>query len=103
MAECGKNGHMSASRRERILRTFGQRLRAARLRKGFKSAEAFANHIGMNPHSYRKYERDPRNTNHAEPDFYTLVRLCEHLEVTPNDLLPEAADLPFQQHASKAS
>ena len=94
---------MSPSRRERILRTFAQRLRAARLRKGFRSAEAFANYIGMNPHSYRKYERDPKNTNSAEPDFYMLMRLCEHLNVTPNDLLPEAAEAPFQQASSKAS
>lgn len=83
------------------MRTFAQRLREARVRAGYKSAEAFANHIGMNPHSYRKYERDPKNSNSAEPDFYTLVRLCEHLGVTPNELLPEAAnERPFRQASS---
>lgn len=86
------------------MRTFASRLREARKAAGYDSAEAFAEFIGMNPHTYRKYERDPKSTNSAEPDFYTLTRLCEHLKVTPNDLLPEAAaERPFQQPTSGKS
>lgn len=86
------------------MRTFAAKLRDARVAAGYSSAEAFAEFIGMNPHTYRKYERDPKNTNSAEPDFYTLTRLCEHLKVTPNDLLPEAAaNRPFQPATSGTS
>ena len=86
------------------MRTFAAKLRDARVAAGYDSAESFAEFIGIHPHTYRKYERDPTNANSAEPDFFTLTRLCEHLKVTPNDLLPEAsADRPFQQATSGKS
>jgi transcriptional regulator with XRE-family HTH domain len=65
---------------------FGIRLKAAREKK-YTSAEQFANMLLMHPHAYRKYERGQSN-----PDFETLTRICNLLEVTPNDLLPEAAE-----------
>ena len=76
---------MPANRHQRIMRKFANKLRSARLRK-YRSAQKFAEKMGLHPHAYRKYER-----GEAEPNFETLVRLCEDLEITPNDLLPEAA------------
>lgn len=65
------------------MRTFGKRLRAAREGAGYRSAQQFAHAIGMEPHSYRKYERGT-----AEPNFERLVQMCEQLNVDANYLLP---------------
>ena len=77
---------MPGTRHQTILKTFGKRLKAARERAGFASAQKFAHILGVEPHAYRKYERGA-----AEPNFETLTRICEHLHITPNDLLPLAA------------
>jgi transcriptional regulator with XRE-family HTH domain len=69
---------------ERLMQTFGDRLRAARESK-YDSAERFAFALGMRPHAYRKYER-----GQSWPGPATLMRICELLEVTPNDLLLDA-------------
>lgn len=69
------------------MQTFAERLTEARERAGYKSAESFANVLGMNGPAYRKYERGT-----SEPNFETLTRICELLECTPNDLLPDARD-----------
>lgn len=61
---------------------FGQVLKKARARK-YPSAEKFAHKLAIEPHTYRKYER-----GETQPNFETLVRICEDLEITPNDLLP---------------
>jgi transcriptional regulator with XRE-family HTH domain len=66
------NGPMPGTRHQAIMKTFGKRLKTAR-----EKAE---------PATYRKYERGA-----AEPNFETLTRLCEHLNVTPDYLLPLAA------------
>ena len=65
---------------------FAKRLQSFRLRAGFKSAELFAKAIGLEPHTYRKYERGD-----SMPNLDILTRICTNLRVTPNDLLPEAA------------
>lgn len=70
------------------MKKFATSLRLARERK-YKSAQKLAEKLGLDPHAYRKYER-----GETEPNFETLVRLCEDLEVTPNDLLPDGAYLP---------
>ncbi len=71
-------------------------MQIARLRAGYKSAQQFANKMGIEPHTYRKYERGD-----AEPNFETLTRICADLQITPNDLLPEAAHhVPFRRTAS---
>lgn len=58
---------------------------------GYKSAQQFAHRLGSEPATYRKYER-----GESEPNLETLTRICEILDVTPNDLLPEASDrAPF--------
>jgi transcriptional regulator with XRE-family HTH domain len=77
---------MPGTRHQAILKTFGKRLKAARSRAGYESAQSFAHVLGIEPPAYRKYERGA-----AEPNFETLTRICELLHVTPNDLLPHAA------------
>lgn len=72
-------------REQRIMRTFGRKLREARLQAGFRSAAKFAEHIGLEPPAYRKYERGD-----SSPNLETLTKICTHLGVTPNDLLPVA-------------
>lgn len=68
------------------MKTFAARLKHARETAGIDSAEQFAHRLNMGPHAYRKYER-----GESEPNFETLTRICELLNVTPNDLLPHAA------------
>ena len=74
-----------SARYKQIMKTFGQRLKAARVQK-YPSAQQFANAAGIEPHTYRKYER-----GQAECNFETLTRFCELLDITPNDLFPHAA------------
>jgi len=69
------------------MNTFADRLRDARVAKGYKSAAKFAHAIGREEHTYRHYER-----GESEPDYETLERICHLLEITPNDLLPGAAE-----------
>lgn len=65
------------------MRTFGKRLRKARLDRGHKSAQKFSAMIGLEPHTYRKYER-----GESEPNFEILVRICEALDVETSALIP---------------
>src|SRR3990167_6979347 len=73
------------SRYRRILRVFGNRLKEARLAAGYKSAQQFAYALGIEPATYRFYER-----GQSQPNFEVLTRICELLSISPNDLLPEA-------------
>lgn len=68
------------------MKTFGQRLRAARVETGYRSAASLAAVLGIEEATYRKYERGA-----SEPNFETLVRICGLLKISPNDLLPLAA------------
>ncbi len=77
---------MIKSRHKQIMRIFSQRLKDARVNARYESAAKFAAVLGMEPHTYRKYER-----GHSEPNLETLTRICELLEITPNHLLPLAA------------
>lgn len=67
------------------MKTFAKRLKAARMRAGYKSAQKFAGVLGVEPHSYRKYERGT-----AEPRFEILVRMCEMLDIETSELLPRS-------------
>lgn len=73
---------MSTQRYKRIMRTFASRLKGARAQR-YRSAQRFADTAGLDPHRYRKYER-----GEAEPDFETLVRICELLGIEVSHLLP---------------
>jgi transcriptional regulator with XRE-family HTH domain len=77
---------MITSRHKQIMKVFSQRLKDARERANYSSAARFAAVLGMEPHTYRKYER-----GESEPNLETLTRICELLEITPNYLLPMAA------------
>ena len=77
---------MAQGRYKQIMKTFGSRLKQARELAGYKSAQQFAGVLGLEPHTYRKYER-----GQAEPNYDTLTRICELLDITPNHLLPLAA------------
>jgi transcriptional regulator with XRE-family HTH domain len=74
---------MSTARYTQIMRTFGRQLRKARKAAGYNSAQQFAGVLGKEPHTYRHYER-----GEAEPDFTTLLRICELLKITTDYLLP---------------
>jgi transcriptional regulator with XRE-family HTH domain len=74
---------MISDRYSEILREFARRLKSAREAAGYQSAQLFAFAFGVEPHTYRGWERG----DHA-PDLKTLQRLCLVLDVTANDLLP---------------
>lgn len=54
--------------------TFGQRLQAARRRKGFKTQTALGDRLGVSGRTIRNYE-----TGHTMPDLATLQQLREVL------------------------
>jgi transcriptional regulator with XRE-family HTH domain len=85
---------MPGTRHQAILKTFGARLKAARANAGHSSAQQFAYLLGIEPATYRKYERGA-----AEPNFETLTRICEHLSIAPDYLLPIAAKAGKKQTA----
>ena len=74
----------------RMKKAFGNLLRGLR-KKAFPkmSAAQYAESIGIEPPTYRTYER-----GEAEPGFENLTRICQSLGITPNDLLPEASGSP---------
>lgn len=63
--------------------TFGQKLKEARELAGYEYAADFAKVLGIEENRYRHYERGS-----AEPSFEILCKMCQMLEVEPNDLLP---------------
>lgn len=65
---------------------FGKRLKDARIAAGYRSAQKAAETLGLEPATYRTYERGS-----SLPNLEVLTRICELFRVTPNDLLPEAA------------
>ena len=77
------SGQMTTSRYDQIMKTFGRRLRKARVGGGYRSAQSFSAVLGIEPHTYRKYER-----GQSEPNFEIFVRICELLQVDANTLLP---------------
>ncbi len=89
---------MSEGLHRRIMKTFGTRLKKAREAKGYKSAQQFAGVLNIEPHTYRKYERGA-----AECNYDTLTRICELLEITPNDLFPLAAQVEKVGNSSSAA
>ncbi len=79
---------------------FARRLRAMRIPRGFKTARSFAAALGIHENRYTRYERAE-----VEPDLETLMRICDTLGASPNDLLcetigltPDAAMPGFSEH-----
>jgi transcriptional regulator with XRE-family HTH domain len=70
---------------EEVMKTFAKRLRQAREAAGYASAKDFADVLGVEPPAYRYWERGG-----ASPNLSTLTRICQLLDVEPNDLLPLA-------------
>lgn len=75
---------------------FAQRLRAIRIPRGFKTARSFAEALEIDENRYTRYERAE-----VEPDLQLLMRICNLLGATPNDLLCDVigappVDMPMQ-------
>jgi DNA-binding XRE family transcriptional regulator len=79
-----------------IRRKFGQRLRAARVKR-FPDAEHFAWLVGIAELEYLRLE-----AGQAACDWALMTRLCNALGVTPNDLFPEAVNEPAKRPAAVA-
>jgi transcriptional regulator with XRE-family HTH domain len=71
--------------KDQVMKTFGQKLKAARKKAGYRSAKAFADAIGVEDPRYRTWERGA-----VSPPLHMLTRMCVLLDVEPNDLLPLA-------------
>lgn len=74
-----KEGLSPSDRRAR--ERFAKRLKAARLMKGFETQKAFAEEVGLESETYRRYER-----GETEPTIGGLIRISQKLEV-PLDFL----------------
>lgn len=74
---------MTSGFHKQVMQAFAERLRAARIEAGYAHAKDFAEALGVEPPTYRYWER-----GQAAPDLTTLTRICRLLKVEPNDLLP---------------
>lgn len=61
--------------------SFSRRLRELRIPRGYKTARKLATALGIDENRYTRYERAE-----VEPDLTMLLRICETLGITPNDL-----------------
>lgn len=77
---------MSKSFHEQVMKTFAKELRKARKAAGFGSAESFAHELGVEPHTYRHWER-----GESSPPLPMFVRICRLLSVDPLELIPMAS------------
>ena len=87
---------------EQVMRTFATRLKEAREAAGYASAKEFADALGVEPPAYRYWERGG-----ASPNLTALTRICQLLNVEPNDLLPlgrrKRASPPSKEASGKAA
>jgi transcriptional regulator with XRE-family HTH domain len=74
------------SRYMKIKKTFGRRVKRARIAAEYPSAEQAAHDLGLEPPTYRTYERGS-----SLPNIEVLLRICDLFKVTPNDLLIDEA------------
>jgi len=65
-----------------ISKSFGRRLRELRKKRGFPTARAFADLLAIEENTLTRWER-----GETEPGFEMLLRICQVLGVTPNELL----------------
>jgi transcriptional regulator with XRE-family HTH domain len=73
---------MTEARLQTVRPYFAQRLKELRTARGFRTARSLARALEIDENRYTRYERAE-----VEPDLTLLVRICETLGVTPNDLL----------------
>ena len=71
---------------------FAQRLRAVRIPRGYRTARSFATALEIDENRYTRYERAE-----VEPDLDLLMRMCDLLGVTPNDLLCDVIGEPYRE------
>ena len=65
-----------------VRQEFARRLREKRVPRGFRTARSLARALSIDENRYTRYERAE-----VEPDLELLMRICDALDVTPNDLL----------------
>jgi transcriptional regulator with XRE-family HTH domain len=70
---------------------FAMRLKQLRTEKGFVHARTFARALGIEENRYTRYERAE-----VEPSLTLIHRMCQTLQVSPNDLLGFTADIPAE-------
>jgi transcriptional regulator with XRE-family HTH domain len=71
---------------------FARRLKDLRARSGFNRARYFAKSLGIEENRYTRYERAE-----VEPSLTLIHKMCETLNISPNELLG------FAEYAGKAS
>lgn len=64
---------------------FSKHLKEARLARGFRTARSLAKALSIDENRYTRYERAE-----VEPDLSLIRRICEALNITPNELLGTA-------------
>ena len=97
-----KNASAMTDARPRNVRLhFAQRLKELRTARGFRTARSLAQALAIDENRYTRYERAE-----VEPDLTLLMRICETLGVTPNELLANwsasGAERPLAGFAEKA-
>jgi transcriptional regulator with XRE-family HTH domain len=70
---------------DKVKRDFAKRLKEARIAAGYKYANQFAQAMGEEEHTYRGWER-----GQYLPDIPKMARLCQLLDLEPNELVPLA-------------
>ena len=85
MAQCD----MPSAGNTVLTRLFARQLKALRKRGGYKSAEQFAKQSGIQVHTL-----DDSNAASATRPSKELAAICLVLGKTPNDLMPEVANIP---------
>lgn len=74
-----------STKRDKDLEIFGKRLKAARKRRGYETAEDFARALSVDGARYRYWERGT-----VDPGIPMLCRMCQILGVDPNYMIPRA-------------
>lgn len=73
---------MTDARPRNVRLLFAQRLKETRIARGYRTARSLAQALAIDENRYTRYERAE-----VEPDLSLLMRICETVGATPNDLL----------------
>lgn len=74
---------------------FAARLKELREQRGFKTARSLARTLDIDENRYTRYERAE-----VEPDLSLLLRICQTLDVSADDLLGRETSGPFAGNKS---